>query len=292
MSRFPALHGQNPNSDPASQNKTMSPSSSERKRPFAIWVVALGLIFSGLDLLYGISPDLSKLSSSSDPLLDIMALFIVLSFVGAALVLYQKTLGFGLALLLSFGFIIGANGLNSWIPTLSNPHDYNTFIVADTIVPVLVLVAIFGILCLVNRKKGLNQIKYLASGRSFSGILTAVILLLMIVGAVAGAVLPSSSAQTSSSTVGVSIVDGAFNPSSSNHFVPSTITVVIGVNNTVTWTNNDYTIHTVTSDSGLFNSGLLNNGNVWSYTFNTAGTYSYHCAIHPFMNGTVIVLTK
>jgi plastocyanin len=246
-------------------------------------------VFSALDLLYGISPDLSKLSSSSDPLLYIMVLFILLCGIGAIGVLWQKSWGYLLACLVSLGFIIGANGLNAWIPTLSNPHDYNTFIVADTIVPALVLVAILAILCFANRKKGLNQKTYLASARSFSGALTFIIVVLAIAGALIGAYSPVSTAATS--PVAVSIINGAFNPSNAaGHFAPSTITLVVGVNNTVAWTNNDYSIHTITSDTGLFNSGLLNNGNSWTYTFTSPGTYGYHCEIHPFMNGTVIVV--
>ena len=36
-------------------------------------------------------------------------------------------------------------------------------------------------------------------------------------------------------------------------------------------------------------SGVLNPGNTYAFTFNTPGTYSYHCAIHPQMRGTIIV---
>ncbi|MEK6917789.1 MAG: plastocyanin/azurin family copper-binding protein [Nanoarchaeota archaeon] len=48
--------------------------------------------------------------------------------------------------------------------------------------------------------------------------------------------------------------------------------------------------HTVTSDSGSeLNSGTISNGGVYSHTFNTAGTYKYHCAFHTSMKATVIV---
>jgi plastocyanin len=73
-------------------------------------------------------------------------------------------------------------------------------------------------------------------------------------------------------------------------FTPEEITVVIGVNNTVTWTNDDLIMHTVTSDSGLFDSGNLKTGASWSFTFNQPGTYSYHCSIHPWMLGVVNVV--
>jgi len=258
--------------------------------PFAIWVISVGLILSGLDLLYGISPDLSKLSSSSDVLVDIMVLFVVLCFVAAAGTLLRRTWGYILSALVSIGFIVVANGINVWIPTLSHPQEFNTFIVADSIVPILVLVAALTLLCLANRKGGLEKKRYLLSPKSFTGALTVIIAILVVGGAVAGAYAYSSGANPTSGVVTISIINGAFNPSSSVHFSPATVTLVIGVNNTVTWINNDYTIHTVTSDSGIFGSGLLNNGNSWTYTFTKAGTYGYHCAIHPFMTGEIIVV--
>ena len=70
-------------------------------------------------------------------------------------------------------------------------------------------------------------------------------------------------------------------------FSPSSITINVG--DTIIWTNNDAASHTVTSDDGLFNSGGISQSNTWSYTFNSAGTFGYHCAPHPGMTGTVIV---
>ena len=89
---------------------------------------------------------------------------------------------------------------------------------------------------------------------------------------------PAASAQ---STVNVTIQGYAFSPNS--------ITVVIGVNNTVTWTNNDAVTHTVTSDNKTF-SGDVRPGNTFTFTFTAAGVFPYHCSIHAFMTGEVIVL--
>jgi plastocyanin len=72
-------------------------------------------------------------------------------------------------------------------------------------------------------------------------------------------------------------------------YSPATLTVVIGVNNTVTWVNNDNVPHTVTATDGSFNSGNLNAGQSWSHTFTAPGTYTYDCAYHPWMKGTIIV---
>jgi len=77
---------------------------------------------------------------------------------------------------------------------------------------------------------------------------------------------------------------------SSKGYSPDVIHVVIGVNNTVKWVNNDNSIHTVTSGTaGLFDSGNLNAGQSWTFTFKTPGTYQYHCIYHGWMTGTVIV---
>jgi len=77
-------------------------------------------------------------------------------------------------------------------------------------------------------------------------------------------------------------------------FTPSTITVVIGVNNTVTWTQEQSGVpyHTVTSDTNSWGSGDLTAGQTFTYTFTSPGTYGYHCSLHTYMKGTVIVLSS
>ena len=57
----------------------------------------------------------------------------------------------------------------------------------------------------------------------------------------------------------------------------------------VTWTNKDSVEHTVTADKGEFESGQLSEGQTFSRTFDTAGTFAYHCTPHPSMTGTVVV---
>jgi len=69
-------------------------------------------------------------------------------------------------------------------------------------------------------------------------------------------------------------------------FEPKTVTIKVG--QTVTWTNQDSVTHTVTGDGGI-DSGDLSKGKSYSKTFDTAGTFNYHCSIHPSMTGQVIV---
>jgi len=71
-------------------------------------------------------------------------------------------------------------------------------------------------------------------------------------------------------------------------FGPQTITVHVG--DTVTWTNAGPTPHTATANDGTFNTGTLKAGQSGSHTFTTAGTFAYHCTLHPFMRGTVQVV--
>lgn len=68
----------------------------------------------------------------------------------------------------------------------------------------------------------------------------------------------------------------------------------VNVETTVTWTNRDGFAHTVTAGtrsnpSGLFDSGNVGGGGVFSFTFQEPGTYNYFCSIHPGMDGVVIV---
>ncbi|HEV2227176.1 MAG TPA: plastocyanin/azurin family copper-binding protein [Nitrososphaerales archaeon] len=75
-------------------------------------------------------------------------------------------------------------------------------------------------------------------------------------------------------------------------FYPSSVTVPKGT--TITWINMDFVQHTVTSGTeqgptGPFGSNPLGHMQSFSYTFNTAGTYSYYCDLHPNMIGTIQV---
>jgi len=73
---------------------------------------------------------------------------------------------------------------------------------------------------------------------------------------------------------------------------PQDLTVQVG--DTVTWTNNDDVAHTVTagtpdSPTGEFDSGELQPGDTFSYTFDQAGTFDYFCTLHPDMTASVTV---
>ncbi len=60
----------------------------------------------------------------------------------------------------------------------------------------------------------------------------------------------------------------------------STATLQVAAGTEVTWKNSDAMVHTVTADDGSFDSGNMDAGATWSYTFGTPGTYTYHCTPH------------
>ena len=70
-------------------------------------------------------------------------------------------------------------------------------------------------------------------------------------------------------------------------FTPADLNVQVGT--TVTWMNTDRDSHTTTSNAPGWNSGTISPGRQFSLTFQTAGTYPYHCSFHPGMIGTVVV---
>ncbi len=80
-------------------------------------------------------------------------------------------------------------------------------------------------------------------------------------------------------TVDVTIINFAFDPAA--------ITIKAGT--TVRWINQDSASHTVTSDTGLWDSGNVAQGASFSRVFDTVGTFAYHCGIHPSMKGTITV---
>ena len=94
--------------------------------------------------------------------------------------------------------------------------------------------------------------------------------------------------------VNVSIPSGASIPGCETDdtcFIPAHAN--ISLNGTVTWTNDDTAVHTVTSGSvsngvdGEFDSSLISPGAEFSYTATSVKTYDYFCIVHPWQTGTI-----
>ena len=88
----------------------------------------------------------------------------------------------------------------------------------------------------------------------------------------------TSGAGTPASGTTVTIDNFAFSPPS----------LEAKVGQKVTWTNKQDVAHTVTANGGAFDHPMPS-GATFSFTFTKAGTFAYHCTIHPSMHGTIAV---
>jgi plastocyanin len=70
-------------------------------------------------------------------------------------------------------------------------------------------------------------------------------------------------------------------------FLPPAASIQRGT--TVTWSNEDEAVHTVTAADGSFDSGRMPIGSTFSMTFAASGTYEYMCSLHTAMRGTLVV---
>ena len=90
----------------------------------------------------------------------------------------------------------------------------------------------------------------------------------------------NASLQAAASVKRVKIINFAFQP--------KTITIAKGTR--VTWMNGGSVNHTTTSNKGLWDSGALAPGAAFAHVFKKAGTFTYHCTIHPtLMHGKILV---
>ena len=76
------------------------------------------------------------------------------------------------------------------------------------------------------------------------------------------------------------------------------VAVTVDAGGEVVWLNDDLLLHTVTSGvsplsggepDGIFNSGPISPGDMFSHTFTEAGEYPYYCVLHPNLIGRVVV---
>ncbi|HEY0613593.1 MAG TPA: cupredoxin family copper-binding protein [Candidatus Elarobacter sp.] len=95
----------------------------------------------------------------------------------------------------------------------------------------------------------------------------------------AAALVALLAAAPSPKTYVVHIRDDKFNPPS----------VTVKAGDAVAFVNDDDDAHTATADDGSWDSEGLNQGQRWSHTFTKAGKVTYHCTVHPFMKGALVV---
>jgi plastocyanin len=140
-------------------------------------------------------------------------------------------------------------------------------------------------------------------------IISVIAVIVLVVVSVAGVLYVSTVKASSSSgnsttcslasdatAVQVSIISGASISANGPGYNPDSLTLIIGTNNTVAWTNYDSAHHTVTTSSATtgasLNSGDLASGKSYTCTFTTPGTYKYYCTYHSWMTGSIIVIAS
>jgi plastocyanin len=70
-------------------------------------------------------------------------------------------------------------------------------------------------------------------------------------------------------------------------FAPGELTLAPG--DSIEWSNDDLFRHTTTADSGAWSSPELRRGERFVFVPTDSGRFSYHCALHPVMSGTIVV---
>lgn len=118
-----------------------------------------------------------------------------------------------------------------------------------------------------------------------SVIWIGIILVILAIG-IGGYFIYSSYSKTNNTNNSQTATPGTVNIQNFS-FSPGTITIKKG--ETVTWQNNDSFIHRIVADDNSFDLGDMTGGGTSKHTFNDIGTFNYHCAVHTYMTGSVVV---
>ena len=265
--------------------------SSEEAGPSRSWkapevlVPFLGLLYSGLYLITVVVPILTA-GGASSPAVLILVPFIIIFLALSFGVWKQNRYAYvgSVALSLVFLFLEGTFAGD----TLASPADYITFFGVVTVIVSLIATLVYsvmGVRTFWRKSTTAPMRRSMPSSGALAIFAVGFIVGALLIGALAGA----TEARLLKGAIGdIAIVSGASNPSASQFYNPSPFTVAAG--HDVTWVNRDGTAHTVTSDTaGLFDSGSMAPGGTWTNHFTTPGTYTYYCAFHTFMKGTIVV---
>ena len=183
----------------------------------------------------------------------------------------------GIAVLSPFTFVKG----------VSSPADFGLFFYAITIFPMMLAAALYSLLAYLDLR---NPNRTISSSRLYLRRLIIVLILGFIIGGVSvGSLAAGTENQLLSSanaSADITIPRGA-SIQGNTAYSPLNFTIANG--KTVTWANKDVTVHTVTSVSGLFDSGNLTPGQTFSHVFTQVGNYKSSCSLHAWMKGNITV---
>jgi len=175
----------------------------------------------------------------------------------------------------------------TFVKGLSSPADTGLFVYVMTVFPLILAAVSYSAMGLLEMRKPAraSSLTFSILRRTIADLVVGFIIGGFTVGALAAGTENQllSSAGTSAD---ITIPRGAGTPGSTG-YLPSNFTTTAG--KTVTWANKDSTTHTVTSTTGLFDSGILNPGQTYSHAFAQAGVYGYYCTLHSWMKGNLTV---
>ena len=257
----------------------MNARTSIPRKSLVFLVPFLNLIYTGLR-------HINAFVSTHSPF---FLLTVVLPLIGALALWRGGRLGYGVAVAVNLLFLLAEGPLIG--PAISAVTLTYNFLIAVTALPLIFASIAYSFLGL--RLAWRNGAP--AAYRKMIPASSLVILLVLgfivgglVVGAYAAQTESRLAASGSAASPDITVVQGAASASNGEFYSPANYTVVAGT--TVTWANHDGTTHSVTSDSGLFDSGPLPPGASFSYAFTQPGIYHYSCYYHSWMTGTVVVL--
>ncbi len=171
----------------------------------------------------------------------------------------------------------------------ATPSSTYEFFETITDLPIYVAVLLYSILGILDlrRRTGveISKMTKMIPRSSFAAFLVAGFIIGgLVVGLMAGA---TESRLLQNGTGDIVIVSGAGQQNNAQFYSPALFTAKVG--HAISWANRDSTAHTVTSDSGAFDSGDMAVGASYQFTFSQAGNYTYHCTYHAWMMGKVTV---
>jgi plastocyanin len=264
-------------------------------RSLTVLVPVLGLAYYGVS--FALQDLISISSTGSLEFFQWLFLpFVVVSLTSATLLLMHKNrTGYLSAAAVSAVLLVmylAAPTPNDMVNVLANPANTEEFVFHLTTYPAIAAAFFYSVLALLDTRQARlarntesrpspqiprsSLVAALSLGFVLGGLLVG-----LMAGATQAAILAGSG-----SAGDVMLVQGAGSPTNSQ-FSPATLTVKVGT--TVTWVNRDSAPHTVTSMNGTFDSGNMNSGASYKFTFSQPGTYLYTCTYHSWMKGTIVV---
>ena len=212
--------------------------------------------------------------------------FIILFAICIVAVWARPRIGYYLTAIIGL-VVVAISTPYTFVMGVSSPANFLLFAYDVTVFPLILAAVSYTIMALLEQRNPSRS-----TAPSF--LLVRRTLVVLVIGFIVGSLMVGALAagtenqllSSAGSTADITIPQGAGTPGGQG-FNPLNFTVTVG--KTVTWVNKDTTVHTVTSTTGLFDSGNLNPGQTYAHSFAQPGVYMYYCTLHSWMKGNITV---